>query len=414
MTIERRFRRHSRVASILRARILACFVPLASSADASLERDATHRGRYEQPPDVLPASLDTLQVFESAPEGPLTRVVGGALLDREVVVAEASTGSLHYFDRATGVVRRRVGRIGSGPGEFRRLDWLAVRGSTFFTWDTELRRLSVWTSAGQLQGTVALSAANGTAVPEPVSVFANGDLLARSVIPEDGVSSSGVLLPRTASVMAPRYRLSRHSPDGRLVNTLGAYRGTESFVAPNAGGGATSGRALFGRHGAAVASGDAIVVLSSEHDSVLRVAADGRRLGHLRVPRSAPVAVRRADVARARALAVPPGRLPFNIGEVFDQQKPPTSFPRFGWGGSVRLPALTSTSDGSVWLLHYGGVRSREARYLRFSSRGELIDTLQFGDEARVLDARDDVLLVATTDEYGIERVLLLKRSARR
>ncbi|MCU0617445.1 MAG: hypothetical protein MUD17_10250, partial [Gemmatimonadaceae bacterium] len=100
-------------------------------------------------------------------------------------------------------------------------------------------------------------------------------------------------------------------------------------------------------------------------------------------------------------------------GAVFDQQTPPTHFPRFGWGGRVRLPVLSSTQDGSVWLLRYGGVRSRTATYLRFAANGQLRDSLRLGDEARVFDARDDLLLVGTTDDDGVERVLLLRQRAR-
>ena len=368
---------------------------------------ATHATRVAWP------TFDTLHVFEESAAGPLSRVVGGALTDRAVIVAEASTGALHRYDRATGAVLGRAGRLGSGPGEFRRLERLEARGNALYTWDDELRRLTVWSHEIVLQRTVPLTGEPGAVVPEPLDVFPSGELLAARIIPEEGVSANGVLLPRTASVIAPRYALSRHAPDGLRLNALTSYRGRQSFVAPNAGGGATSGGALFGRHGAAVVSGDAIVVLSSEHDTLVRMAADGRRLGVLRVPRDVPVAVQRADVARARSLAVPPGRLPFDIGAVFDQQTPPTHFPRFGWGGRVRLPVLSSTQDGSVWLLRYGGVRSRTATYLRFAANGQLRDSLRLDDEARVFDARDDLLLVGTTDDDGVERVLLLRQRTR-
>jgi hypothetical protein len=359
------------------------------------------------------ASLDTLHVLELAADGPLARVMSGALTDRSVVVAEASTGKLHFYDRTTGRMQRSVGRLGSGPGEFRRLDWLKARGAELYAYDAELRRLSVWTADGMLLRTVALAGETGATVPHPIDVFADGGILGASIVPENGVSADGVLRPRTASVVAPRYRLSRHLADGRQAVALATYRGNESFVAPNAGGGATSGRALFGRHGGAVASGEVVAILSSEGDSVLRFGTDGRRLGRLSVPLSASITVRRADVARARALSVPPGRLPFDIGAVFDQQTPPIHFPRFGWGGRVRLPVLTSTRDGTLWLLRYGGVRSTEALYLQFSLRGELVDSLRLRDEARVLDARDNLVLVATTDDDGVERVLLLRRRLR-
>ena len=372
----------------------------------------TETGRTQSLDDAQrrPPLWDTLYVLETTADGPLTRVTGGALIESSVAVAEASTGKLHFYDRATGRLQRSVGRLGSGPGEFRRLEWLKARGRELYAYDAELRRVSVWTASGTLLRSVTLFGEAGATGLRPIDVFADGGFLGASIVPGNGVTADGVLRPRTASVVAPRYRLSRHLPDGREAVVLATYRGNESFVAPNAGGGATSGRALFGRHGGAVASGEVVAILSSDGDSVLRLGSDGRRLGRLPVPLGAAIAVRRADVARARALSVPPGRLPFDIGAVFDQQTPPTHFPRFGWGGRVRLPALTSTGDGTLWLLRYGGVRSNEATYLQFSPRGELVDSLRLRDEARVIDARDNSVLVATTDDDEVERVLVLKR----
>jgi hypothetical protein len=129
------------------------------------------------------ASLDTLHVLELAADGPLARVMSGALTDRSVVVAEASTGKLHFYDRTTGRMQRSVGRLGSGPGEFRRLDWLKARGAELYAYDAELRRLSVWTADGMLLRTVALAGETGATVPHPIDVFADGGILGASIVP---------------------------------------------------------------------------------------------------------------------------------------------------------------------------------------------------------------------------------------
>jgi hypothetical protein len=50
---------------------------------------------------------------------------------------------------------------------------------------------------------------------------------------------------------------------------------------------------------------------------------------------------------------------------------------------------------------------------LRFAANGQLRDSLRLGDEARVFDARDDLLLVGTTDQDGVGRVLLMRQRAR-
>lgn len=358
-----------------------------------------------------PASLQTVHVITESGDGPLANIVGGAFTERELVLAEASTARLHFYDRETGDFVRSVGRRGSGPGEFQRLEWVQRRGDQLYAHDRELRRLSVFALDGTFQRTLTLQAEDGARQPTAVAVFADGSILGARVIPEEGVSAQGVLLPTVPSVMAVRYMLARHAPDGALLTTLVPYRGSESFVAPNSGGGATSGPALFGRHGAAVTADSTLVVTSSDADSIVQYTPDGARLRTLRPPPSRAVAVRASDVARERERLVPKGPAPFDIGKVFDQQTPPEQFPAFGWARGRRLSPLTSASDGSLWVLRYGGVRSKATVYLRFAPNGQLLDSLRTPDEAVVLDASGAMLLLGTLDGDGADRVLLLRRA---
>lgn len=389
--------------------------PVAAVRESASDSAPTRALALDTAPDsstsAPTSSPQTVHVITESGDGPLANIVGGAFTDRELVLAEASTARLHFYDRETGAFVRSVGRRGSGPGEFQRLEWVQRRGDQLYAHDRELRRLSVFALDGTFLRTVTLQSEAGARQPMPIAVFADGSILGERVMPEDGVSAQGVLLPKVPSVMAVRYMLSRHAPDGALLATLVQYRGSESFVAPNSGGGATSGPALFGRRGAAVTVDETVVVKSSEADSIVQYTHDGTRLRALRPPPTRAVAVRAADVARARALAVPKGAAPFDIGAVFDLQTPPEHFPQFGWASNRRLPPVTSASDGSLWVLRYGGVRSKATVYLRFASDGQLLDSLRTPDEAMVLDAARELLLLGTLDGDGADRVLLLRRA---
>jgi len=154
-----------------------------------------------------------------------------------------------------------------------------------------------------------------------------------------------------------------------------------------------------------------VVVISSDADSIVQYDADGTRRRALRPPPSRVITVHASDVARARDRVVPKGTAPFDIGAVFDLQTPPAHFPAFGWGSNRRLRPVTGTSDGSLWVLRYGGVRSTRTVYLRFGSNGQLRDSLRTPDEAMLLDAAGELVLLGVLDADGADGVVLVRRA---
>jgi len=148
-------------------------------------------------------TVDTVHVMTESGDGPLANIVGGAFTDHELVLTEASTAQLHLCDRATGAFVRSVGRRGSGPGEFRRLEWVQRRGDALYVYDGELRRLSVLALDGTFRRTLTLQGEAGASSPTPIAVFADGSILGERVMPEDGVSAQGVLQPTVPSVWTP-------------------------------------------------------------------------------------------------------------------------------------------------------------------------------------------------------------------
>ena len=359
------------------------------------------------------SQLDTLYRLTSSTDGPLARVVDGVITEQHIILAEASTNRVHLYERGTGKWRRSAGRTGSGPGEFRRLEWLTRVGDALYAFDAELLRVTVLSLDGRFVRTLALSPPPAARRAEPIAVLGDGSFLARRVIPSDAFSDVGaVSRPPKPMLVAPRYALSRHRADGSFVTDLLEYRGNEWFVAPYGSGGASQIGPMFGRKAAVVASGTTFAVLASDVDRVIQFDSAGARLRELRVPSAPPVPVRRQDVERERARSIPPGRGPVDFGAVFDQQVPPSHFPAFGWRG-VGMAPLSGASDASMWLLRYGGVRSERSVYLRYSSRGALVDSVSFDRQMRLLDALDELMLLGAYDADGADEILLVRRRPR-
>lgn len=357
-----------------------------------------------------PHQLDTLFRLTSSSDGPLARVVDGVLTAEHVILAEASTNRLHLYERSTGRWRRSAGRTGSGPGEFRRLEWLTRVRDSLYAFDSELMRVTVLSLDGRYGRSLTLSPPPVARRVEPIAVLADGSFLARRVVPSEAFSDIGaVARPPKPMVVAPRYVLSRHRADGGFEVDLAEYRGNETFVAPYGTGGASQIGAMFGRTAAVVASGMTFAVLTSDVDRVIQFNNAGARLRELRVPSAPPVPVRRQDIERERARSIPPGRGPVDFGALFDQQVPPSHFPAFGWRG-VGMTPLSGATDGSIWLLRYGGARSEQSVYLRYSQRGELVDSMTFSRQVRLLDALDELLLLGTYDVDGADEILLVRR----
>lgn len=78
-----------------------------------------------------------------------SRVTGATRLsDGTVVVADLDDNTLHFFS-ATGAPLRNVGRVGSGPGEFRRVTWIGrCGGDSLHVWDMLQLRMAVFAPNG--------------------------------------------------------------------------------------------------------------------------------------------------------------------------------------------------------------------------------------------------------------------------
>ena len=83
------------------------------------------------------------------PDQDLDNISCATWLDDGAWVCHQNPNEMRRYDH-TGRLTARFGRKGMGPGEFQRIQLLAVRGDTFDLWDESLARLTTYSTNGQL------------------------------------------------------------------------------------------------------------------------------------------------------------------------------------------------------------------------------------------------------------------------
>jgi len=170
-------------------------------------------------------------VSEGDSDYQLFQVVGALRLnDGRIVIANAGTGELRYFD-PSGRLLRRTGRKGGGPGEFQGLTWLGtLRADSLITFDWRTRRVSIFDSNGDFVRSTTLETL-ATAPPSHVHVdlLSNGSLLigAQRLFASPDVGS-GVHNDTIYHI--------RFEPHGISCDTIGRRPGAESYILVHEGG----------------------------------------------------------------------------------------------------------------------------------------------------------------------------------
>ena len=102
------------------------------------------------------APVLTIGSKDGATEYQFARIVGATRLeDGSIVVGDAGTNSIRFFD-ANGQLIRSVGRLGSGPGEFRAMQSLRRQGDSIDVFDRRLGRMTVFDRSGTVVHTLQL------------------------------------------------------------------------------------------------------------------------------------------------------------------------------------------------------------------------------------------------------------------
>ncbi len=149
----------------------------------------------------------------------------------ELAVANGGTNEIRIFD-SQGRYVRTVGGLGEGPGEFRRLSWIASREpDSLVASDVRLRRITVFDANGRYARTATTIGSSQSpeqtamAPPEPIGVFRDGSFL----------TVSFDLLTPVAGPVRPVASLERFTPNATSSDPLGSFPGNEMHVVPEGG-----------------------------------------------------------------------------------------------------------------------------------------------------------------------------------
>ena len=150
------------------------------------------------------------------PDEALHGVIDVVLTDDVLILAEISTHSLRFYDRRTGALIRAVGRKGEGPGDFGNLDRLQAVGDRLYTFDSWLRRVTVWTLAGEVERTVRIRPWGDYTALHVDGVFPDGSML---------VSAWTDVWPAEPMIFRDERELARLDAEGNFAGTVGGVPG---------------------------------------------------------------------------------------------------------------------------------------------------------------------------------------------
>lgn len=71
------------------------------------------------------------------------------------------------------------------------------------------------------------------------------------------------------------------------------------------------------------------------------------------------------------------------------------------------MEPVVLTTSGHIWLLEYGGIRSREPTWAVYSVSGKFLGVVRAEREVKLLDATEESALVVVWDENDAERIEL-------
>lgn len=346
-------------------------------------------------------SDEPLIVIDGGP-APFVRIVGAALLPDGLVIADAVTRLL-YFYRLDGSQVAATGGAGDGPGEFRSLTWIQVRGDRVVVYDRDLQRLSEFDADGRLRGSTQIEPTRHWTAEMARGVFDDGQILVRAQ-PTDGVP-----MQRDGS-SRPELVLLLFDARGRVTDSVASHLGTEMTVQSLPGGrGQVMGAVPFGK-GTGVAVGPSTFYIAENRDDrIVERNQRGEPIRELRPPDAPrPKAVTERHIAAVRTTMAEQGAPP-PVLALFDEMPRPDRFPVYGWyfGDDVHeLELLRADQEGRVWVLHGGGPGDLPV-WTMFSADGRPPMRIEAPEVLDVLAMSDDFVVVRHWSPLDVESVQL-------
>ncbi len=283
----------------------------------------------------------------------VTRIAGG-----RVIVADGGELVIRAYD-TDGVFRGAAGGDGEGPGEFKDISSMVVRGQdSVVVYDQRIGRLSIFDAQLSYTRSLPLGPTEGTAAVERVSSFADGSWLLEGMPLgqlgsglADGVTDLGLVL-------------TRFSEHGRHAQLLRQVAGAHVFV--HTGNGVpNTAFPHFGESTTVAAFGNGYVIAHNDRYQLRFYDGDDRLTRIIRLDRP------RRPVTENDRDAVEGARdMPF-----------PDSMPAFGrYLFTSALPALLVDAKANVWVLQYHYPEAAPERWDVFAPSGEFRGSVLFPD----------------------------------
>jgi len=327
---------------------------------------------------------------DGAPALQFHRVEGAVVLpDGRIVVADAGSGEIRFYDEAGGFLSS-VGGVGDAPGEYRQITGLgAGPGDSLWVFDFGLRRFTVLSSDGSTVRTISVGGALS-------SVGAVGRLPDGSFVVKENWSSHTHGSARHGLVRKP-VAVALLGADGVELDTIATVAGREVFLSAEDGR-AVMSAPLFARTSSAAMGDGAVHIGDQTTFEVLRYSPNGTLQQIIRVPGAdLELTTSAAQQLKDELLAREPEPRRAMMRTHLEEMALPPTRPAYG---SLALDAL-----GNLWAGEYARYPAVPRTWTVFTATGELLGEVTVPDRFKVLQIGADWLLGVGRDELDVEYV---------
>ncbi len=343
---------------------------------------------FEAPADgrqVPTWSVGTPEVLIGEAEGgePLYRVTAGRqFVDGSFVIANEGSHELRFYS-PQGVLERSVGREGSGPNEFRALDFLEVVAESVWVYDGLNQRMSVLDRSGGFARVIPLGTVSTQGLARAVGVFDDGSILVIR-------SEPGTIVPGLNAIYRRAFVLH---PDGSIAELGRFFRGESYWT--DVGDGIVDVGQPFAREGLMAVRGSEWFYSGGAEYRVEQYDMSGR-LSAIFAYAGQPRAVTQADLddywKETRDEAGGP-----SLREQLLRKAPlPERMPAYA--------GLLIDREGNVWAAPHGGVKPQNC-WRVYQRRPPAFAQACLPDRFTVLDIAGTSVLGVLRDENDVEHV---------
>ena len=312
------------------------------------------------------------------------------LSDGTFIVADDSSDEIRFFS-AAGIYLRTLGRNGSGPGEFQRLDQvLALTGDSVLAYDFWAARVTVFGPDGELARVVTLDRASR---PRPLFPLGDDGYV--------GMSTDYAGYGDRIGLRRWRHPIVRVNRDGAVADTLTTIPGGESVVFSQG-----DARALWGKKGHLAVFDREIYLGTADSVEFQILGLDGRLKRIVRVP-GYDLTLSGSEIQSERDARFPDSLVTTNpmVRDVMDAH--PNRSHRPGYA-QMMLDAY-----GNVWLQAFQArfETPEPTQWLVFDPVGEWLGSVALPPEFEVFRIGPDWILGKRPDELDVEHIQMLALS---